>query len=65
MVAGYFLYETGILQIGLAAPVAEIPVNALQAILGLIVAPPVATRVQAQYRRAPAVGMPTTGREIG
>jgi uncharacterized membrane protein len=56
MVAGYFLYETGILQLGLAAPTAEIPVNALQAVLGLIIAPPVAARVQTMFRRAPAVG---------
>ncbi|MDG6900784.1 MAG: ECF transporter S component [Nitrososphaerota archaeon] len=51
MVAGYFLYETGVLQIGLAAPLAEIPVNALQAIAGLVVAPPVASRVQGLFRR--------------
>ena len=65
MVAGYFLYETGVLRIGFAAPAAEVPVNALQAILGLIVAPPVASRVQALFRRAPAVGTPASGREIG
>ncbi len=45
MVAGYFLYETQVLQLPLAAPIAEIPVNVLQAIAGLIVAPPVAARV--------------------
>ena len=45
MVAGYFLYETQILQLGLVAPTAEIPVNVLQAVAGLIVAPPVAARV--------------------
>ena len=65
MVAGYFLYETSVLQIGFAEPIAEIPVNALQAMVGLIVAPPVAARVQSLFRRAPAVGMPSTGREIG
>lgn len=65
MVAGYFLYETGVLQVGLAAPIAEIPVNALQAIAGLVVAPPVAARVQTLFRRAPAVGMTATGKEIG
>ena len=65
MVAGYFLYETGILQIGLAAPTAEIPVNALQAIVGLVVAPPVAARVQTLFRRAPAVRVAATGKEIG
>lgn len=57
MVAGYFLYETGILQLGLAAPTAEVPVNALQAVLGLIIAPPVAARVRAMFGRAPAIGL--------
>lgn len=65
MVAGYFFYETGVLQLGLAAPMAEIPVNALQAVAGLIVAPPVAARVQAVFRRVPASGAGLTGREIG
>jgi uncharacterized membrane protein len=51
MVAGYFLYETQVLQLGLASPSAEIPVNVLQAVLGLIVAPPVAARVQSIFRR--------------
>ena len=51
MVAGYFLYETAILQLGWAAPTAEIPVNALQAVLGLIIAPPVAARVQGMFGR--------------
>jgi len=45
MVAGYFLYETQVLQLGLVAPTAEIPVNVLQAVAGLIVAPPIAARV--------------------
>lgn len=45
MVAGYFLYETQILRLGLVAPTAEIPVNVLQAIAGLVVAPPIAARV--------------------
>ena len=58
MVAGYFLYETGVLQMGFAAPTAEVPVNALQAILGLIVAPPVAARVRGVFQRglAPVQG---------
>ena len=45
MVAGYFLYETQILGLGLVAPTAEIPVNVLQAVAGLVVAPPIAARV--------------------
>jgi len=49
MVAGYFLYETQILQLGLVAPTAEIPVNVLQALVGLIVAPPIAARVQGVF----------------
>lgn len=54
MVAGYFLYETVVLQLGLASPTAEIPVNALQAILGLMVAPSVANRVRTVFiARAP------------
>ena len=65
MVAGYFFYETGVLQIGLAAPTAEIPVNALQAVAGFIVAPPVASRVQAIFRRAPQVGAGPVGGEPG
>ncbi|MDG7008705.1 MAG: ECF transporter S component [Nitrososphaerota archaeon] len=52
MVAGYFLYETGVLQLGWASPTAEIPVNALQAVVGLIIAPPVAARVQGMFGRA-------------
>lgn len=63
MVAGYFLYEWGVLRIGLAAPLAEIPVNALQAILGLMVAPPVAARVQGVFRRRTSLG--TTGKDLG
>lgn len=51
MVAGYFLYETGVLQLGLASPTAEIPVNALQALVGLIIAPPVASRVRRAFAR--------------
>jgi uncharacterized membrane protein len=51
MVAGYFLYETQVLRLGLASPTAEIPVNVLQAVLGLIVAPPVAARVQGIFHR--------------
>jgi uncharacterized membrane protein len=57
MVAGYFLYETGVLRLGLAAPTAEIPVNALQAIAGLIVAPPVAARVQSMFSRGVGRGV--------
>jgi len=45
MVAGYFIYETQILGLGLVAPTAEIPVNVLQAVAGLVVAPPIAIRV--------------------
>lgn len=51
MVAGYFLYETLILRLGLVAPSLEVPVNALQAILGLMIAPPVAMRVQRMFRK--------------
>ena len=65
MVAGYFLYETGVLQLGLVAPTADIPVNALQAIAGLIVAPPVAIRVRALFRRGAPLEMGTTGRNLG
>jgi uncharacterized membrane protein len=53
MVAGYFLYETQLLQIGLGPATAEIPVNALQALLGLMVAPPIAARVQGIFRGSP------------
>jgi len=53
MVVGYFLYETQVLQLGLASPSAEIPVNALQAVAGLLVAPPVAARVQGAFRKQP------------
>ncbi len=49
MVAGYFLYETQVLQLGLVSPTAEIPVNALQAVVGLVIAPPVAARVRAIF----------------
>ena len=49
MVAGYFIYETQILQLGLVAPTAEIPVNLLQALVGLVVAPPIAARVQGVF----------------
>jgi uncharacterized membrane protein len=49
MVVGYFLYETQVLQLGLASPSAEVPVNALQAIAGLLIAPPVAARVQGAF----------------
>jgi len=59
MVAGYFLYETQVLQLPLAAPIAEIPVNVLQAIAGLIVAPPVAARVAGVFS---ARGRLTDGR---
>lgn len=62
MVAGYFLYETGVLGLGLASPTAEIPVNALQAVVGLIIAPPVAARVQAVFARAPAMGSGRQGK---
>lgn len=65
MVTGYFLYETGILQIGLAAPLAEIPVNALQAIAGLVVAPPVAMRVQGAFQRRIAAAGGPTAKELG
>jgi uncharacterized membrane protein len=51
MVIGYFLYETRVLQLGLVSPSAEIPVNALQAIAGLLIAPPVAARVQGAFRK--------------
>jgi len=51
MVAGYFLYETQVLRLGLVAPTAEIPVNVLQAVVGLVIAPPVATRVQNIFRK--------------
>jgi uncharacterized membrane protein len=51
MVAGYFLYETQVLGLGLVSPTAEIPVNILQAIVGLVIAPPVAARVQSIFRR--------------
>ena len=51
MVAGYFLYETQVLQLGLVSPTAEIPVNVLQAVVGLVIAPPVAARVQNVFRK--------------
>ncbi|MDE1852122.1 MAG: ECF transporter S component [Thaumarchaeota archaeon] len=61
MVAGYFIYETGVLQLGFVSPTAEIPVNILQAIAGLIVAPPVAARV----RRAFLKGSPAVAGKTG
>ena len=65
MVAGYFLYETMVLRLPLAPPLAEIPVNALQAIAGLIVAPPVAFRVQALFRRGAQARGGITGKNLG
>ena len=61
MVAGYFLYETQILQLGLVAPTAEIPVNVLQAIAGLVVAPPVAARISGIF----SAGGRLTGGPLG
>jgi len=51
MVLGYFLYETQVLGLGLVAPTAEIPVNLLQAAVGLILAPYVAVRVRSAFSR--------------
>lgn len=65
MVAGYFFYETAILRLGFAAPTAEIPVNALQAIAGLIVAPPVAARVRGAFGRGTSPGLGTVGKDLG
>jgi uncharacterized membrane protein len=65
MVAGYFLYETGVLRLGLASPTAEIPVNALQAIAGLIVAPPVAARVQSVFNRGRGLGPSQPKKTLG
>jgi len=56
MVAGYFLYETQVLGLGLVTPTAEIPVNVLQAVVGLVIAPPVAARVQNIFRKGLLVG---------
>ena len=63
MVAGYFLYETQVLQLGLLAPSAEIPVNVLQAVVGLIVAPPIAARVQGVFGARGRLGRGPTGKE--
>jgi len=64
MVAGYFLYETQVLQLGLLAPTAEIPVNILQAVVGLIVAPPIAARVQGVFGARGRLGSGPTGKEV-
>lgn len=64
MVTGYFVYETQVLQLGLVSPTAEIPVNALQALLGLIVAPPVAARVRGVFRREPMTGVKPSGKDF-
>jgi uncharacterized membrane protein len=65
MVVGYFLYETGVLQLGLISPTAEVPVNVLQAMAGLIVAPPVAARVQGMFRGAGPRGSVQAGMTPG
>jgi uncharacterized membrane protein len=57
MVAGYFLYETQVLQLGLVAPTAEIPVNVLQAVVGLVIAPPVAARVEGAFSKSAAAAV--------
>jgi uncharacterized membrane protein len=62
MVAGYFIYETQVLQLGFGPPTAEIPVNVLQAVVGLIIAPPVAARVQSVLRREAILGAGRRGK---
>lgn len=61
MVLGYFLYETLVLQEGIVAPTAEIPVNVLQAVVGLVIAPPVAARVQGIFKRGAVPLEPARG----
>ncbi len=45
MVAGYFLYETFALNLGVVSAGAEVPFNILQAVVGLVVAVPLASSV--------------------
>lgn len=46
MVAGYFLYESYIIRVGVPAAMAEFPFNVLQVTIGILIALPLSTALQ-------------------
>ena len=53
MIVGYFLYESIALQLGFATASVEVPINAGQVLVGLIVAVPVVRSYRRMTKRAP------------
>jgi uncharacterized membrane protein len=53
MILGYFLYESVALQLGFVTASVEVPINASQVLVGLIVAVPVVRSYRRMMRRAP------------
>jgi len=66
MVAGYFIYETAILKIGVEAAIAEVPFNIVQMLVGLVIAIPltqVLLRIFPQLKAQQATKILTKGQE--